>query len=224
MRTTTASRDRYQRSVVSLAVLGDERRNWRPNQFEMELWGCEVRFIFPVVKLLDYSEQWSSLEASRNPFATVVMAHLKAQQTQGNRNERLQWKLILTRRLYEQQLQREDVINLFRFIDWLMSLPEDLEADFWQEIQQLEVERQMPYITSVERSGIQKGLEQGRSEGIREGLLEGISLGLRLKFGSVGLSLLPEISQITQVEQLKAILAGLAEANTLDQLRSIYQQ
>lgn len=224
--------DRYQRSVVSLAVLGDERRNWRPNQLEMELWGCEVRFIFPVVKLLDYSEQWSSLEASHNPFATVVMAHLKAQQTRNNRNERLQWKLILTKRLYEQDYSREDVVNLFRFIDWLMSLPEDLEADFWQQIQQLEVERQMPYITSVERSGIQKGLaqgleqglEQGRSEGIREGLLEGIALGLRLKFGSVGLSLLPEISQIAQLEQLKAILAGLAEANTLEQLRSIYQQ
>ena len=32
----------------------------------------------------------------------------------------------------------------------------------------------MPYITSVERSGI------------RQGLLEGISLGLKLKFGILG--------------------------------------
>lgn len=73
--------DRYKRSVVSLAVLGDERSSWRPNQFGYALWGSEVRFNFPVVKLLDYQQQWSTLETNRNPFATVVMAHLKAQET-----------------------------------------------------------------------------------------------------------------------------------------------
>lgn len=73
--------DRYDRQVVSLAVLADERTGWRPNQFEMALWGCETRFIFPVIKLLDYRSRWAELEASRNPFATVVMAHLTAQET-----------------------------------------------------------------------------------------------------------------------------------------------
>lgn len=43
--------DRYQRTVVSLAVLGDERSTWKPNQFGYELWGCEVLFKFPIVKL-----------------------------------------------------------------------------------------------------------------------------------------------------------------------------
>lgn len=203
--------DRYKRKVASIAVLGDERRSWRPNQFGYQLFGCEIGFRFPSVKLLDYSDQWSALESSRNPFATVVMAHLKAQQTHSNAQERFASKLAITRRLYEQDYSREDVINLFHFIDWLMSLPADLEQEFQQRIQQLEEERQMPYITSVERSGI------------RQGLLEGISLGLKLKFGSEGLSLLPEISDIRDVEQLRTILAGLETANTLDGLRQIYQ-
>lgn len=94
--------DRYRRSVASLAVLGDESSKWRPNQFDYELFGCDMRFRFPVVKLLDYQQEWSALEASRNPFTTVVMAHLKALETRQNRNQRLQWKLALTRRLYEQ--------------------------------------------------------------------------------------------------------------------------
>lgn len=203
--------DRYKRIIVSLAVLGDERSSWRPNQFGYSLWGCEVGFKFPVVKLLDYTQQWSVLETSRNPFATVVMAHLKAQQTRNDAQRRFASKLTITRRLYEQGYQREDVINLFGFIDWVMSLPEALEQDFWQEIQQLEEERRMPYITSVERSGI------------RQGLLEGISLGLKLKFGSSGLSLLPEISEIGDVEQLRAILAGLETVNTLSEVRRLYQ-
>ena len=207
--------DRYKRSIATLAVLGDDRKSWRPNQFGYQLFGCEVSFNFPVVKLLDYQQQWSELESSRNPFATVVMAHLKAQQTRENRNERLQWKLILTRRLYQQGYERQDVINLFHFIDWVMSLPAELDQEFWQEVSQYQDEQRMPYITSVERIGIQKGM--------REGLIEGVSVGLRLKFGEEGLSLLPEISEIQDVEQLRAILAGLAEVNALSELRSIYQ-
>lgn len=203
--------DRYKRSVASIAVLGDERSSWRPDQFGYELWGSEVLFRFPVVKLLDYKQQWSAIDASSNPFATVVMAHLKAQETRQKRSERFEWKLAITRRLYELGYGREDVINLFGFIDWVMSLPASLEQEFRLELQQLEAERRMPYITSVERSGI------------RQGLLEGISLGLKLKFGSEGNSLLPEISEIRDVEQLRAILFGLETSDTLDGLRQIYQ-
>jgi hypothetical protein len=169
-----------------------------------------------VVKLLDYEQRWQELEASRNPFATVVMAHLKAQETRNNAQERFSSKLYLTRRLYEQGYEREDVINLFRFIDWVMSLPEELEQDFWREVIQLQEDRRMPYITSIERIGIKKGIKQG--------LLEAIELGLRLKFGDEGLEILPEISEIEDVEQLRAILRGLlTTVNTLEELRQLYQ-
>ncbi len=214
--------DRYKRTVVSLAVLGDERSGWRLNQFDYELWGCEIRFKFPVVKLLDY-QQWSALEASRNPFATVVMAHLKAQETRADRYRRFEWKLTLTRRLYEQGYSREDVINLFGFIDWVMSLPEELEPEFWREVRNLEEERRMPYITSIERIGIQKGIEQSREQ-MRQVLLESLEFGLELKFGSEGLGIFSEISQFKEVEQLRAIQTGLKTAQTVEELRQIYQR
>ncbi len=218
--------DRYKRSVASLAVLGDERESWRPNQFGYALWGSEVFFRFPVVKLLDY-QQWSALEASRNPFATVVMAHLKAQQTRDDRSRRLEWKLAITRRLYEQGYSRQDVLNLFQFIDWVMSLPEALEQEFWREVRNLEEELRMPYITSVERIGIQKGIEQGieqSREQMRQVLLESLELGLELKFGTLGLGIFPEISRIDDVEQLRAIQAGLKTVQTVSELRQIYQR
>ncbi|WP_016866206.1 MULTISPECIES: hypothetical protein [Fischerella] len=96
-----------------------------------------------------------------------------------------------------------------------MRLPEELENSFWQEVIQYEEEKKMPYITSVERRGIQKG--------IREGLLEAIEMGLELKFGSEGLTMLPEISQIQDVEILRAILTSIKTVNTLEELRRIYQ-
>ncbi len=79
------------------------------------------------------------------------MAHLKALETRSDRQERQQWKIALTRRLYEGGFAREDVINLFHFIDWLMSLPEELDREFWEQISQIEEEKRMRYVTSVER-------------------------------------------------------------------------
>ncbi|MBN3927035.1 Rpn family recombination-promoting nuclease/putative transposase [Nostoc sp. NMS4] len=199
--------DRYKRSVASLAVLGDERSNWRPNQFGYNLFGCTVEFTFPIVKLLDYQQRQSELEASRNPLATVVMAHLKAMETRNDRIERKQQKLVLVRRLYEQGLRREDVINLFGFIDWMMTLPAQLEEEFWQEYRDFEESLIMQYVTSVERFGIEKGK--------LEALLKGIALGLKLKFGEPGQDLFPEIESIQDVSLLEAILEGIDTASTV---------
>jgi len=44
--------DRYERQVVSLAVLADLRPTWRPNGFGYAQWGCRLQLDFPVAKLL----------------------------------------------------------------------------------------------------------------------------------------------------------------------------
>lgn len=214
--------DLYKRSVASMAVLGDERVNWRPNQFGYELFGCRVNFQFPVIKLVDYQQRQPELEVSRNPFATVVMAHLKAIETRDNRIERKQQKLVLVRRLYEQGFEREDIINLFGFIDWMLSLPIELEQEFWQEIRNFEESRRMQYITSVERIGFQKGIEQSQNQ-IKQVLLKSISLGLKLKFGEMGQNLLAEIEAIQDSSVLETILEAIDTASTVSQLRQIYQ-
>ncbi len=220
--------DRYHRRVASLAVLGDERAEWRPSHFEQELWGCRLNFEFPVAKLLDYRTRWEELEASTNPFATVVMAHLKTQETRHDDDQRREWKFRLTRRMYERGYKRQDIINLFRFIDWVMTLPKDAERAFWTMMQEYEEAKQMTYITSVERigfeKGIQQGIQQGIRQGIREGLLKGIELGLQLKFGSAGLYLLPDIYKIEDVDVLQAIHEALKTANNVEELSTIYRQ
>ncbi|MEB3213900.1 MAG: hypothetical protein VKL39_21310 [Leptolyngbyaceae bacterium] len=123
--------------------------------------GREIIFQFTIAKLLDYAADWSTLEANTNPFSTVVMAHLKAQETRGDALTRKNWKVRLTRRLYEQGYRREDILELYRFIDWLIELPAPLEAQFQQEIAELE-EDPMRYLSTIERQGIEQGIEQGR--------------------------------------------------------------
>ncbi len=84
----------------------------------------------------------------------------------------------------------------------------------------------MPYITSIERLATQKGIEQGIEQSLqqmRQILWESIELSLRLKFGDEGLEILPEVSEIQDVEQLRAIHRGLLTVNTLSELRQLYQ-
>ncbi|MCZ8119320.1 MAG: DUF4351 domain-containing protein, partial [Microcystis sp. LE18-22.4A] len=88
------------------------------------------------------------------------------------------------------------------FIDWLMSLPKNLEQEFWREIRQLEEETRMPYITSVERLGIEQGMQR-----------EGANLVLRLlnrRFGQVTTSVEKQIRQLS-VEQLEDLGEALLD-------------
>ena len=77
------------------------------------------------------------------------MAHLKALETVGDNELRYRWKLLLIKRLYKLGYGREDVVRLFQFIDWAMSLPDELEEGLWREIQKIEEETRMEYVTSV---------------------------------------------------------------------------
>jgi hypothetical protein len=206
-------RDRYDRPVVSLGVLADDRPRWRPSTYETSVLGCEVRFNFPVVKLLDYAEDWSALEANRNPFATVVMAHLKARETSGDALRRKDWKLRLTRRLYEQGYGREDILELYRFIDWLIDLPEPLEMVFQAELAAYEGDGTMRYVSTIERQGIQKGREEGRQE-------EGRSLVLRLLnrcIGELPESVIQQVDTLS-IESLEALGEALLDFRSMDDL------
>jgi hypothetical protein len=143
-------RDKYDAKIVSLAILGDDRLTWRPKPYEDELWGCKVTFEFPMVKLLDYEPCWAELEASMNPFATVVMAHLKTKSTKQDLKSRKDWKFQLTRRLFEQGFDQQDIMELFLFLDWLMELPRGLKREFKDELALYQQEKKMPYISTIE--------------------------------------------------------------------------
>jgi hypothetical protein len=81
------------------------------------------------------------------------------------RHSRYQWKFCLIRQLYSRGYQRQDILELFRFIDWLLMLPDILENSLMSELEQFEEIQKMPYVTSAERIGIEKGLKQGELQG-----------------------------------------------------------
>ncbi len=170
--------EKHKVDVVSLVILCDDEQNYRPNKYKKELWGCKLNFTFPIIKLLDFVENWTKLEKDNNPFAIVVMAQLKAKEIKDGQ-ERKHWKFRLTRMLYERGYEKQDIVELYCFIDWLLVLPKELEREFARELSEYEKEKTMRYVSSIERIGFETGFEKGMQQGVQQGVQQGIQQGVQ---------------------------------------------
>ena len=107
--------------------------------------------------------------------------------------------------LFEKGYSREEVIGLFRFIDWLMSLPEELAADFKAELKREEEAGRMRYVTSIERLAKQEGIEEGKQRGKVEIAREDVIEVLEVRFGEISSNVLENINRINDVSVLKRL-------------------
>lgn len=171
--------DRYRRPVASMAVLADDTPTWRPQAFSFEVLGCHHSLQFPIAKLLDFTSQADALEANPNPFALVTLAHLQTRATRQDPQARYAAKWHLVQLLYERGWSKQRIIDLFIVIDWMMTLPEHLTQALWQNLNNLEQEKKMAYVSSVERIGIEKGMQQGMQQGMEQGMQQGELLALQ---------------------------------------------
>ena len=105
-----------------------------------------------------------------------MLAQLKALETRQVPPQRWQWKVRLIKGLYERGRSAQQIRQLFRLIDWMLVLPEELEQSFRKEIHRFEEERRMPYVTSVERLARQEGRQEGRQVGRQEGRQRGLAV------------------------------------------------
>ena len=213
--------------VVTAAILADTNPNWRPRRYERELLGCRVVFDFPICKLHDLLQDREALERSPSPAAFLVLANWAAQATTTDERERFAWKVRLMRGLYRRGFSREEIVQLYRFLDWLLQLPDNLERDFREEIISTE-EQAMPYVTSIERFAIEKGREEGREKGRLEGREEGqlqafretIKDSLLVRFGAVPSSVLPRVESITDQQLLKELQRRAVTCQSLEDFDS----
>jgi hypothetical protein len=100
----------------------------------------------------------------QNPFASVVLAHSKTQETHSDPAGRRTWKLRIIKSLYDRALDGAQVRLLFKFLDWMLVLPEELEEATSVELAEFERERMMPYVSSIERIALEKGKAEATVE------------------------------------------------------------
>ena len=230
--------ERYRRPVVSLALLIDGDPRFRPDRYVREKLVCRLEFTFLAVKLLDYKTE-AELLTDPSPFAIASLVQLRKLQAGGDVDQRYAFKLALARQLYQRGYNRESVLKLFRFMDYVLRLTEELSIRFDADLAQLEENLHMPYVTSIERHALQRGREEGRQEGrqegreegrqegreegIREGMVQGaadlLRQALEVRFGEVPVALLEKIRQCRDVDVLRTLHTRALTAGSLDELQ-----
>ncbi len=146
---------------------------------------------------------WSELESSLNPFAMIVMAHLKTKATTGNPEQREVWKWSLIRGLYDRGLTREKIIKLFQIIDRMMTLPK------------FEEQRTMPLLSNMEIRGMERGKEIGALQNARDY----IKAVLRVRLGKIPLEIETYLMQISDLSVLDKLLILAATTNSFEDFK-----
>jgi hypothetical protein len=103
------------------------------------------------------------------------------------------------------------VIHLFLFIDWIMTLPNELKKSFSQRVFAYEEERKMRFISSVE--------ELGMLANAREMVAEVIST----RFSQIPEKIIKAISIIEDRNILKELLKKAVLTRSLEQFESEFQ-
>lgn len=171
------SYDRYEDKgveVISLAILTDESKTFRPDEFRIDRWGFQLKMKIPIIKIIDYKfddAKRKQLDVSTNPMAMVVDAQLKSFEAKEGDNERrysIKWNLM--RDCYKKGYNKEQIRTLLKFVDWIIRLPDELQDKLKKEIIKIEEEYKMLYVPSWERSAQQKGEQIGEKRGEKRGI------------------------------------------------------
>jgi hypothetical protein len=109
------------------------------------------------------------------------------------------------------------VIDLFRFLDWLIFLPQELQRDFSDEIERFEEERKMPYVTTIERMGIEKGLQKGMPQGMQQASETLVLRYLQHRFGELTEARTTAIHNLS-LPQITALSEVLFDFTSLDEV------
>jgi hypothetical protein len=115
------------------------------------------------------------------------------------------------RLLYTHGWSRQRVLDLFAVLDWMMRLPDGLEQQLWQDIEQIEGETRMQYVTSVERLATQRGMQQGEAKGEAKVLTR----QLTKRFGPLSPDTTQRLNAAT-ADQLELWADRILDAPTLD--------
>jgi hypothetical protein len=119
--------------------------------------------------------------------------------------------------LYTKGYKKDEVVSLFEFIDWALDLEIEEEELFWETLKEVEGEKKMPYVTSVERIGIKKGLKQGIEEGSLKKSREMVLEALDERFGKIPSKITNNVKLMEDEDKLRIALRRAISCNSLEE-------
>ena len=143
--------------MVTIVILGDDRRGWRPRKHKEGKYGSWDVCEWIPIKLLDLRKKLAELESEENVFALFVAAHLETMATRKDMAKRQQAKIRILGNLQTRKMDPADGVRWFQLIDWLMKLTLEMNRSVISAVLQQQTEESMKYISSAEQIGIEKG-------------------------------------------------------------------
>ncbi len=175
-----------------------------PTNYVSNIAGLQVRQDYRVINLweVDVNVAFEQPLPSLLPFVPIL---------RGGEDESIIREALQILRGNEQLNQLETVLAFFAtFV---------LESSLVQEIMRwdMAVLRESPWYQEILREGEARGEARGEVQGIALS----IRTSLEAKFGSEGLELMPQISQISDLQRLQGILRSVVLANTVEEILQI---
>ena len=121
---------------------------------------------------------------------------MKTLETEGDDQKRFRWKRQFILLLYKLGFTHETLVQVYRFIEWIMVLPDPLEDRLYDDLKQMEGDKTMPFLTYAERKGLKEGRKQGLIEGKILGLQKAIVSVLEVKFAQVDQAVIESVNKI----------------------------
>ncbi len=196
-------RVRYEENVFSLVVYGDSDPDWQPSKYkEARRNKNKITFEFATVKLSKLGRRLTVARNQGNPVAWVIDAHLAAQKTMNDLPGRYQLKREMIRDFFQRGMPVKKVSKILSLIDWLMTLPENLEKQLNTELQVQQKTNTLIPISSFELAVLEQGIEQGKRNKAQEAVLD----ALETRFGEVSDLVRQQVQSLTDALELKRLL------------------
>ena len=201
--------DKYGVSPLTLAILGDTSRKWRPTSYHYQSLGCGITFRFCICKTIDFRGKLDDPRYRHQQGLFIIAAHLGTQQHRRNPQNLFDCRFELFVKLNNEGYSPSEIRQLIRLIDWLMPLPDDLKIQFRNQLQQRLPDKTMPHITLFEELALKEGLEKGLQKGLEKGILqtgrEAILDVLDTRFGEVPDAVREQVNALCSEPTLKEL-------------------
>jgi len=136
--------ERYEVPIAALALLTDANKDWRPDCYISKCLDTELRYSYPVFKLLDYRPQ--DFDTGNNPWAIVMKTALSALEPDQDDDSLLQVKTGLYRELREAGHSAGKVRSMFQFIKYYVQFgKKEYFPKFDKEIKRLDKKKINPW-------------------------------------------------------------------------------
>lgn len=192
--------DKYNKKIYPLAIYTHDIKSNQPDRYEEKFYGMELTYKFPTYRTMEQDE--IELGSDTNPFATVVLAVLYALKTKTDEEQRFKFKQKLSRLLFEKGWDRKRIIELFYYIDNIITLNDEeknkiIMHEFENEVNEEDNEMKFTFEETNYAQVLRRNAKIEMSQEIAKKLLnEGISVDVISKTTSLPKEKIVELSKL----------------------------